>query len=464
MIPRPFLRRSLVFRLWFAVNSIFLAVAVLSAGVYVWTSVEDEIDQVRDEVAVRQESMSVFSTMANRVLQSDGTFTFTDQDFAMLRRLGVHHHELYNSDGKQILRVDPWNQEVQISPGYVAFLQAIPSSRMRLENGIPVSLPPRTKLVPALGGDVDPSFVSELATQGSSRREIAVPKAGEPWAPGYASMSAWSVLRGDQFGEELWLSRGDQAQRTYFVNSDLTGDARDLVLKAVLAVLAIFAVTSAGCWVLLKRLIYGPLTRYSLIATQIADGEPLRMPVSGHDEMAGLARAVNEMADSLESRATIDSLTGLYNQRHCSEEMERLVRLAQLTAQPLSVIVADLNDFKQINDNSGHKAGDLVLRGVAQILLEWAGGEFICWRLGGDEFAAAMPATPKGRARMEANRLQRMVEGLNYPGPMGAVRTSLSVGVASCPTDAKTADGLLEFADSKMYLRKDSARRLSQSA
>jgi diguanylate cyclase (GGDEF)-like protein len=222
--------------------------------------------------------------------------------------------------------------------------------------------------------------------------------------------------------------------------------------------LAVFVATSAGCWLLLRQLVYRPLRRLSDIAAQIADGEPLRMPASGHGEMVGLARAVNDMADALESRATIDSLTGIYNHRHLTTEMERLASLSQRTAEPLSVIIADLNDFKQINDTFGHHAGDSVLRDVAGILLDWADGQYVCWRLGGDEFAAAMPGTNKGRARLEAARLQRMIESRSFPVPGGAARTSVAVGVACSPADGVTAADLLRVADGAMYIRKDIRR------
>jgi diguanylate cyclase (GGDEF)-like protein len=142
-----------------------------------------------------------------------------------------------------------------------------------------------------------------------------------------------------------------------------------------------------------------------------------------------------------------------------TEEMSRLLSLAQHTEKPLSVLVADLDSFKLINDSFGHHAGDYVLSEVAKILHEWAGGEYVCWRLGGDEFAAAMPGTHKGRARMEAARLQRMIETRSFAVTGGAVRTTVSMGVASAPADGDTAADLMNVADSKMYLRKDGRNR-----
>ena len=453
------MQRSLIFRFWLAVNGIFLAVAIAGTAVYVWTAVNSEISQARDEVAVREESLKVFSAMAVRVLESEGTFIFSDADFAMLRNLDISSFELYDENGVQILDINPYSESIQITPGYLAYIRTFEAGRERLASGEPMTLPPRTTLVPSLPGErISAEQLANVKAMGSTRRVMSISKDGR-FTPAENKFSPLAVISGQRFGEELWLDRGAQAHRSYFAMTDLTDDVRTLMLNAVLVVLAIFVATSAGCWVLLKQLIFRPLTHYSGIATLIANGEPLRMPTSGHGEMVGLARAVNEMADALESRATIDSLTGLYNHRHMTEEMSRLLGLAQHTEKPLSVLVADLDSFKLINDSFGHHAGDYVLSEVAKILHEWAGGEYICWRLGGDEFAAAMPGTDKGRARIEAARLQRMIEARSFTVTGGTVRTTVSMGVASAPADGDTAGDLMNIADSKMYLRKDSRNR-----
>jgi diguanylate cyclase (GGDEF)-like protein len=459
VLNRLFFGRSLVFRLWLSVNVIFLAAAVIGTSVYVWTSVQDEIDQSQDEVQVRDQSMRVFSSMALRVLQTEGTFVISDEDFAMLRNIGVLRMDLFNDAGKPILRVDPWREEALMTPAYLDYIRTIPAGRSRLGNGPPASLPPKTYVVPSISA-ISPSAeqITRIHEAGLIRNTVRVEHREEDLDAAYASMTPLEVLKGTDYGEELWVSRDGQVQQSYFAIPDQTRSARLLLLNASLVMLTVFIATSAGCWLLLRYLVYHPLRRLSSIATLIADGEPLRMPTAGHGEMVGLARAINDMADALESRATIDSLTGLYNHRHLTAEMERLVSVSQHTSEPLAVIVADLNDFKQINDTFGHNAGDNVLCDVASILLEWADGEYICWRLGGDEFAAAMPGMNKGRARLEAARLQRMIDSRTFQVTGGAARTSVSVGVSCSPADGTTSGELLSVADSAMYLRKDMRR------
>lgn len=464
LLNRLFLSRSLVFRLWLSVNVIFLAAAVLGTAVYVWTSVKDNIHESQQEVAVRDQSLRVFSTMALRVLQVEGTFSFTDDDFEMLRNIGVYRMDLFDDEGTPILRIDPWAETIVLSTDYLEYVKTIPAANARLVDGKPLDLPPRTTLVPVIPAD-SPSQqrIAEVHAAGLVRKSVRIASTEGGLEAEYASMSPISVLKGTNFGEELWVSRPGQVQQSYLAMPDLSRDAWVLLMNASLVMFAVFVTTSAGCWLLLRRLVYRPLRRFSRIAALIADGEPLRMPTVGHGEMVGLARAINDMADALESRATIDSLTGLYNHRHLTLELERLVNLSQHTMEPLAVIVADLNEFKQINDTFGHNAGDIVLCDVASILLEWAGGEYVCWRLGGDEFAAAMPGMNKGRARFEAARLQRMIEGRTFNFPGGAARTSVAVGVACSPADGTTTADLLNVADGAMYIRKD-IRRSDTSA
>jgi diguanylate cyclase (GGDEF)-like protein len=449
----------MVFRLWLAVNLIFLVAAFAGTSVYVWSSVEDEIEQSRNEVSIREQTMRTFSTMALRVLQLEGTYNFTEEDFEMLRNVGVYRMDLFDDSGAAILRIDPHNEEVTLSPGYLSYIRTIPAGSARLNEGEPLQLPPRTRIVPRIDA-VQPSAeqIAAVHTAGLTSSTVKLDNSSGELVATPAVMTPWQVLRGTSFGEELWLSRPGQVQQSFFAIPDLDEAARSLIVNASLVMAAVFIATSAGCWLLLRRMVYRPLRRFSIVAGLIADGQPLRIPITASGEMGGLARAVNDMADALESRATIDSLTGLYNHRHLTAEMERLISVSQHTSEPLSVLVADLNDFKQINDTFGHNAGDVVLCDIASILLEWADGKFICWRLGGDEFAAAMPNMPKSRARLEAMRLQRMIESRTFSFSGGAARTTVSVGLASSPADGATATDLLNVADGHMYMRKDISR------
>ena len=278
-----------------------------------------------------------------------------------------------------------------------------------------------------------------------------------------SAISVLSVLRGGRFGEEVWLpsSSGPAAERYYIDHPDLTGAARQQVLSAVAGLAVLFVVTSAGSWLLLRRLVYWPLHRYSVYALQIAAGQPVRMPVNSNDEMGDLARAVNGMADALESRATIDALTGLYNLRHLSGHLDKLIESALLAGHELAVVVADLDRFKPINDTYGHMAGDLVLQAVGAAMRKWAGETNVCWRLGGDEFAFALPGKTYFEAVREASVLEQVISSLRVRVSDGEVSPAISLGVASLGDDGDTGGALTGVADRRMYeakARKQAAR------
>ena len=144
--------------------------------------------------------------------------------------------------------------------------------------------------------------------------------------------------------------------------------------------------------------------------------------------------------------ATRDSLTGLWNRRRLVEELDWLAR----DARPGSVLVLDLDGFKQVNDRLGHDAGDELLRRVAQTVGGCVRRADIVARLGGDEFAVLLTgATPEDAARVAEN-IDRAVDAI---WPIG-LRGGVSIGVASIAGGATEA---LSRADRAMYAKKRAA-------
>ncbi|MDA2910513.1 diguanylate cyclase [Nitrospiraceae bacterium AH_259_D15_M11_P09] len=162
-----------------------------------------------------------------------------------------------------------------------------------------------------------------------------------------------------------------------------------------------------------------------------------------------------------------DELTGLPNRRFLLNYMEQKVEWDALEERPLSLLMMDLDHFKQINDTHGHLCGDQALAHVARLLKEVAGGEGVPIRYGGDEFMVLMPGWQKQsalkvgedllqRARAEPLHLEEGAQDLPY---------TFSIGVASAPEDAKDGRGLIQKADAALYLAKQSGRdRLANAA
>jgi diguanylate cyclase (GGDEF)-like protein len=157
-----------------------------------------------------------------------------------------------------------------------------------------------------------------------------------------------------------------------------------------------------------------------------------------------------------ETRAATDSLTGLPNQRAFDDAFKRLLALAGRNLDPLSVVMLDIDRFKEINDNFGHERGDEVLAALGVLLRgQLRAGDFPA-RLGGDEFLAVLPNTDRSGAMKLAEGLRRSVHGMKIGGLEHPVTASL--GVSTYPDDSTDPDHLLRTADRALYAAKQSGR------
>jgi diguanylate cyclase (GGDEF)-like protein len=147
-----------------------------------------------------------------------------------------------------------------------------------------------------------------------------------------------------------------------------------------------------------------------------------------------------------------DEVTGLYNRRFFSIRLEEEVSRYRRFNHPVSVVLLDLDEFKQINDELGHGAGDETLRGMADILLKHSRGINVICRYGGDEFAVLLVETSKGGARLYADRIRYVLP--THPFVHGR-RVTASFGIASLPEDVTPSpDALIQAADEALYAAK----------
>ena len=159
---------------------------------------------------------------------------------------------------------------------------------------------------------------------------------------------------------------------------------------------------------------------------------------------------LNEMAIS-------DPLTGSYNRRYFYEMAHTYFDQTQRSARPLSILMIDLDFFKQINDIHGHVRGDQVLQKVAAVCKGLVRSPDIFSRFGGEEFVLAMPETALKDALLVAERLRRAIEALK--DQVGGVPVTASIGVADSAGDLGVGlDELLRRADEAMYASKHAGR------
>ena len=158
--------------------------------------------------------------------------------------------------------------------------------------------------------------------------------------------------------------------------------------------------------------------------------------------------------------AVRDSLTGLYVRRYfdhrLAEEEARLRRYGGV----VSLLMADVDHFKRINDTHGHQQGDVVLREVARLMRQAVRKEVdVVCRYGGEEFVVLLPHTPLSGAQVVAERIRRQVEQHRFSGGKGPLQITISLGVAAMDdTTLISGEDLVRRADQALYRAKDSGR------
>ncbi len=161
---------------------------------------------------------------------------------------------------------------------------------------------------------------------------------------------------------------------------------------------------------------------------------------------------------TVEQQALVDGLTGLANRRVCTAALEKELARAKRFDEPLALVLADLDDFKRVNDRFGHPTGDEVLKAFAKTLRESVREIDLAGRWGGEEFALLLPGTDLEGGRELAERVRRALEDLELTTPDGqAVRVTASFGVAAFP-QAGPQDALVAASDGALYQAKRSGK------
>src|SRR5262249_42309539 len=155
---------------------------------------------------------------------------------------------------------------------------------------------------------------------------------------------------------------------------------------------------------------------------------------------------------------TVDGLTQIANRRFFEDTLEREVSRSHRYGRDLSLVMMDLDRFKDVNDSYGHLSGDQVLKRVAQALQERIRREDTLARYGGEEFALLLPGVAATGARQVAERLRRLVEPQKCGFGKRSVAITLSLGVASLSEQLTEAAALIRLADTKLYEAKSLGR------
>ncbi len=181
-------------------------------------------------------------------------------------------------------------------------------------------------------------------------------------------------------------------------------------------------------------------------------GQVLERSIRYALEQTRLLKQIHEMA-------VRDALTGLFNRRELHRFIDYEIVKSKRYHHAFSILLMDVDNFKEINDLYGHRTGDEVLIKVANVLnMSMRACDLPC-RYGGDEFIVVLPETPASQAIFGAERLRKTVEGLEVvaiteEGRLEKVAVTLSIGIAGYPDNSEAGDQLIELADKALYQAK----------
>jgi diguanylate cyclase (GGDEF)-like protein len=240
-----------------------------------------------------------------------------------------------------------------------------------------------------------------------------------------------------------------------------------LVKGRVFFIIAIIFILGLGFAVIasikLPRSILSPLHNLERATENLAGGDlSSRVPLNSNDELGKLSRAFNIMAAKLENTqaaleelATHDTLTDVYNRREFFSRLNGEIKRSLRYSHTFSLMILDLDDFKNVNDTYGHQAGDKVLNTIAAVIRQEVRPEDILARYGGDEFGLILPETPIANALKLAERIQSAVTAQDITlAEKKTVKIGLSAGAAEFPKDGESPEDLISVADRSLYAAK----------
>jgi diguanylate cyclase (GGDEF)-like protein len=203
-----------------------------------------------------------------------------------------------------------------------------------------------------------------------------------------------------------------------------------------------------------------------VVASSVPDALP-REEARNVQLLGALAANSLEMVWEMEEvsrRARTDALTGLANRRAFDEQLETLLAQSDRFGHQVSLILADVDNFKSVNDTWGHEVGDIVLQSIAKTLSDGVRAVDVCSRFGGEEIAILLPQTSLQGAVELADRLRKAVEAKPIHAQGNEISVTVSCGVSCYPDGVLTKEALFAAADRALYEAKSAGRNCVKAA
>ena len=179
--------------------------------------------------------------------------------------------------------------------------------------------------------------------------------------------------------------------------------------------------------------------------------------------MVLIGATIAEWTTALRESSERDALSGLRNRGAFEESMRNLLPRAQTEGRPLSLVVADIDHFKKVNDIWGHQAGDQAISGIGELIRKTVRGCDTAGRIGGEEFCIAVWNCPNDPAERLAERIRQAFAGLEHSGLSDNIRLTASFGVATARA-GETYEQLFARADAALYKAKSNGRNRVENA
>lgn len=216
----------------------------------------------------------------------------------------------------------------------------------------------------------------------------------------------------------------------------------------------------------LPQLVYPVYTESKLLGILVIEGAAEKNPVALIGQVqAGLEVAAKYLDFayqhlSARNETYLDELTGLYNQRYLPMALDHEINRSKRDKSAFTLLFLDIDYFKMVNDGRGHLVGSRLLIEVGQVLKGQVRDCDYCFRYGGDEFIVLLSNADAVNSKIVAERIRQAVEQKTFQVEGHSLSLTVSIGLASYPTHAQTASGLIHLADQAMYYGKRKSRNV----
>jgi len=311
------------------------------------------------------------------------------------------------------------------------------------------------------GEAADPKYIDPVKSGNMTRQEMVTEGGGhvmEVLAPIYVNdRPAASLVM------HMNLKQKDIALRRY-------------MLRALLYALAGLFALAPVLYVRFRREVFSPVRRLIEGAREVAKGNlDERVKLERKDELGKLSQEFDNMTEAIqqreeetlqelakikrkwdeaEAKSRTDFLTELDNHRSFRDRLDAELNRASRLEEPVSLLFCDLDNFKDFNDSNGHLLGDRALFDTAEIIKYSIRNYDIAARYGGEEFVVVLPDTNSADAVIVAERIRHNLELYEFVTKEGSGKLTISIGVATYPSDAEDSKGFISAADYAMYQSK----------